>query len=85
MGLFGSDDDAATRRRLDRLGAMLAAIIDHLGIDFDAERAGLEAIPEEVIGLARSGRQIEAIKVLRQQRGIGLAEAKELVDRIPRG
>jgi large subunit ribosomal protein L7/L12 len=85
MGLFGSDDGGATRARLDRIEAMLGAIIDHLGIDFDAERAAVEAMPQEVVGLVRSGRKIEAIKVLREQRGIGLAEAKELVDRIPQG
>jgi len=38
-----------------------------------------------VVTLAQSGRQIEAIKLYRELTGVGLAEAKDAVDRIPRG
>ncbi len=44
--------------------------------------AGSEFVPEEVRMLAREGRQIEAIKLLRSQTGMGLKEAKEKVDAI---
>lgn len=36
--------------------------------------------PEKLQGLIREGRKIEAIKYIRQQRGVGLKEAKEAVE-----
>jgi ribosomal protein L7/L12 len=36
--------------------------------------------PEKLQNLIREGRKIEAIKYIRQQRGVGLKEAKEAVD-----
>ena len=36
--------------------------------------------PEKLQALIREGRKIEAIKYIRQQRGVGLKEAKEAVD-----
>ncbi len=85
MGLFGSDDNGSMRHQLDRIEAMLIAVIDHLGIDFDPDATGAFGMSEEVRALARAGRQIEAIKLLREQTGAGLAEAKDLVDRATRG
>lgn len=35
---------------------------------------------DEVVALAGTGRKIEAIKLLRQEQGLGLREAKEIVD-----
>ncbi len=35
---------------------------------------------DQVVALAARGRQIEAIKLLRQEHGLGLKEAKEVVD-----
>lgn len=40
------------------------------------------ALPAEVEALARSGKTIEAIKVLRAQTGLGLKEAKERVEAV---
>lgn len=37
---------------------------------------------DEVITLAARGRKIDAIKLLREQEGLGLAEAKQIVDGI---
>ena len=37
--------------------------------------------PPEVIDAIREGRKIEAIKLLREAKGLGLANAKVLVDR----
>jgi ribosomal protein L7/L12 len=37
---------------------------------------------EEVKRLVRSGQKIEAIKLVREQTGLGLKEAKDLVDRL---
>ena len=44
----------------------------------------LEDIPTEALVAIRSGRKIEAIRVLREQTGMGLAEAKSVVDRASR-
>jgi ribosomal protein L7/L12 len=47
-----------------------------------AERPGLDTpgLPEDVLALARGGRKIEAIKLLREQSGLGLKEAKERIE-----
>ena len=37
-------------------------------------------LPPEVVSAIESGRRIEAVKLLRESRGLGLAEAKEAVD-----
>ncbi|MDH3440612.1 MAG: ribosomal protein L7/L12 [Gammaproteobacteria bacterium] len=38
-------------------------------------------LPPEVLDAIREGRKIEAIKILREAKGLGLANAKVLVDR----
>ena len=42
-----------------------------------------EDLPPQVMHALKAGRKIEAIKLLREARGIGLAEAKDAVDRVP--
>ena len=37
-------------------------------------------LPDEVLNAIREGRKVEAIKVLREKTGLGLANAKVLVD-----
>jgi hypothetical protein len=37
-------------------------------------------LPPEVVAAIESGRRIDAVKLLRESRGLGLAEAKEAVD-----
>lgn len=51
-------------------------ILNHLGITF-AEASGL---PDEVRALADSGQKINAIKALRETTGLGLKEAKDVVE-----
>jgi len=41
-----------------------------------------EDLPPQVMHALKAGRKIEAIKLLREARGIGLAEAKDAVDRV---
>lgn len=41
-------------------------------------------LPQEVLQAVRDGRKIEAIKLLREATGLGLAHAKVLVDRAAR-
>jgi len=40
-----------------------------------------DELPTEALVAIRAGRKIEAIKIVREQTGMGLAEAKTLVDR----
>jgi hypothetical protein len=40
-----------------------------------------QELPPDVIDAIRQGRKIEAIKILRESTGLGLANAKVLVDR----
>jgi len=42
--------------------------------------ASHESLPGEVLEALRGGRKIEAIKLLREARGIGLREAKDAVE-----
>lgn len=47
----------------------------------------LEPIPDggvsqQILDLVRRGRKIEAIKVYREQTGVGLKEAKDVIDRL---
>lgn len=37
-------------------------------------------LPPAVVGAMRRGQKLEAIKLLREQRGIGLKEAKDIID-----
>jgi len=43
-----------------------------------------QELPTEVIRAIEGGRKIEAIKILRETKGLGLANAKVLVDRAAR-
>ncbi len=43
--------------------------------------SGLHQLEPEVQSALNAGRKIDAIKILREQRGIGLKEAKEIVDK----
>ena len=79
----GKQTDFLLRQPLNRIEAMLLAVVDHLDIEFDTDAVPLQGIPDAVVRLAREGRSIEAIKVLRVETGMWLAEAKAVVDAIP--
>lgn len=89
MGLFGGghDDSSDLRRRVEELERRVAAL----------ERAAAAAghpVPQqighagEMMGsqmvrqLALQGNKISAIKLLRDETGLGLKEAKNIVDRL---
>ncbi|MFF8591808.1 ribosomal protein L7/L12 [Streptomyces sp. NPDC015220] len=76
-GLAGVESRfSRTDRRLARIEHKLDLILGHLDLH--------EADPrlDEVAGLARAGRRIEAIKTYREVTGAGLKEAKQAVDRM---
>ena len=70
-------DEVSVARRLRRLEEQVALLSEKLGLPFDDPGAGM---PSEVVELARNGRKIEAIKRYRELTGVGLAEAKDVVD-----
>ncbi len=86
MGLFGGRNDAALAHRLAMIERKLDAIINALGIETPGRAhgpSGAELAPdaiEEIRALAAAGKKIEAIKRLRDLTGMGLKEAKDLVD-----
>jgi ribosomal protein L7/L12 len=45
----------------------------------------ISRLPPEVLAALQAGRQVEAIKLLRQSTGLGLTEAKQLIDAHARG
>ena len=64
------------RARMFRLERKLDAIIKHLNIDVTQ----LDAISDEAKRLADQGQKIQAIKVHREQTGLGLRDAKDDVE-----
>lgn len=60
-----------TLRRLER---KVDRILTHLGLDF---HEGLDA---KLLELRNAGQKIEAIKLYREQSGVGLKEAKDYVE-----
>jgi len=75
MGLFGSSQSpAAFDARLRAIERKLDIIMNSLGLA--AEQDNLEPMRD----LVRQGRKIEAIKMYREKTGVGLAEAKAVID-----
>ena len=73
--MFGLSGDHSQGVRLAQLERKIDLILAHLGID--APPGGLS---DRVRQLMADGRKIEAIKVYREQTGVGLKEAKDVVD-----
>ena len=57
-----------------RLERKVDLILKHLGIDPNP------GVDEKVLELMRAGQKIEAIKLYREQTGVGLKEAKDYVE-----
>ena len=69
----------AIDRRTRRLEAMISQIMNHLGIS----GASVQEPSDEVKALAKDPKKfIDAIKAYREQTGLGLREAKEVVERL---
>jgi ribosomal protein L7/L12 len=72
--------------RLHRLEQKVDFLLNELGLTQKAE-ASLLVNPDnsmlaEVVTLLRQNRKIEAIKVYRERTGVGLKEAKDVIDRM---
>ena len=66
------------KEEVERLSAELTGQAPSIPIS----HAAGETVSKEVLELARAGRKIEAIKLLREQQGLGLKEAKEKVETV---
>jgi ribosomal protein L7/L12 len=85
-------EDPVLDRRLALLEQQVRVLSEKLGVPcptFWSEGA-LHAptpvsggVPAEVVDLVRAGKNIAAISLLRQLTGMGLREAKDVVDSIP--
>src|SRR5690349_9445205 len=65
------------RRDMTRVDRKLIALLQHINVPFDE----FPALSERVKELARDPtRKIEAIKVYREETGVGLADAKDAVE-----
>lgn len=74
-----AEDLSARVSALEAEVARLRAIVDGAPPAAGGTGGGL---PPEVVELALAGRKIEAIKLLRDRTGLGLADAKAVVDAI---
>jgi ribosomal protein L7/L12 len=87
MGMFkGSDDDQQDRlAQLERRVQQLERAVRGYGIPIPVayEGAPTEALASPAVRrLVDEGKKLEAIKVLVQETGMGLKEAKDVVDRL---
>lgn len=63
-------------RRAARIERKLDLVLGHLGLEEEIPRK------DEIIGLVREGKQVQAIKLYRESTGADLVEAKQAVDRM---
>jgi ribosomal protein L7/L12 len=92
MGIFGRSDnvddvdDGGLRRRVEELERRVAQLEWALRGAGSAPEpqpvfdGGRPQVSPEVLQLALQGQKIQAIKILREQTGLGLKESKDIVD-----
>ena len=61
-------------RDVIRLERKVDLILEHLGLDLN------QGLHEKIIELLKADKKIEAIKLYREQTGVGLKEAKDYVE-----
>ncbi len=85
MGLFGGASEGDLQRRVEELERRVAALERAVGHTVPPRPAGPASetwASATVRDLAFRGKKIEAIKVLREETGLSLKEAKDIVDRL---
>lgn len=71
------------RSRINELEDRLKLLYRHLNIEY-LESGSDPVMSPKIQAALRSGNKIEAIKLYREMTGIGLAEAKDVIDRAER-
>ncbi len=68
--------------RLNRLEQKVDFLLKELGLAQKAEASipAIDPMMAEIVALLRQNRKIEAIKVYREHMGVGLKEAKDVID-----
>ena len=69
------------RSRVNELEDRLKFLYRRLGIDFDTDPSADPIMSPQIQAALRSGNKIEAIKIYRELTGVGLAEAKDAIDK----
>jgi len=74
--VFGSLRTAKVNNewRLSRLERKVDLILSHLGLDPN------QGVNEKIVELMKAGQKIQAIRLYREQTGVGLKEAKDYVE-----
>jgi ribosomal protein L7/L12 len=67
-----------TNRRLDRIEAQLVLVSQTAGVPYATYADSLN-VPDEVVTLARSGKQLDAIKRYRELTGANIDQAREVI------
>ncbi|WP_114561579.1 ribosomal protein L7/L12 [Desertihabitans aurantiacus] len=70
----------ALQLRVSQLERMVQELARRAGVDPSGLADQVSPVSARVRGLAGQGRTIEAIRVVREETGLGLAEAKRLVE-----
>jgi ribosomal protein L7/L12 len=65
--------------RVRAIEAQLAVLSEKAGVPYEAASDG---VPEEVVELARAGKQLEAVTRYRELTGADIEEAREVVGRL---
>ncbi|HVB22190.1 MAG TPA: ribosomal protein L7/L12 [Ktedonobacteraceae bacterium] len=70
------------RSRLNRLEQKVDFLLNELGLTQKAEASlpAMNPLHAEIVALLTQNRKIEAIKVYREHMGVGLKEAKDVID-----
>jgi len=80
MSSFEEQEISLLRMRVNRLEAQIEFLFKHLGVNMPAD--GTSNDDPRVIEALKKGQAIEAIKISRENTGLGLAEAKAAVEKI---
>ena len=66
------------RQRVGKLERQIAFLLEHLRLEYREEpNAG---VSPEILELVRGGDKLRAIKLFREETGLGLKEAKEFIE-----
>jgi len=72
------------RSRVNELEDRLKFLYHRLGIDYAADPNSDPVMSPQIQDALRRGNKIEAIKIYREMTGVGLAEAKQVIDKAER-